>query len=51
MAVVNDEAGNCSGGTYDGSVIYAPDNDTCDYIDISCRFLNVFNEVIAENVR
>ena len=51
MAVVNDEAGNCYDGNYMGRVFNVPENYTCDFVDLSCRFLKSFNEDIAENVR
>ncbi|XP_058807804.1 ABC transporter G family member 20-like isoform X2 [Phymastichus coffea] len=46
VAVVNDEAGHCDHGRNLGQVIYNPDEKTCDYIDISCRFLHGFNESV-----
>ncbi|XP_043268137.1 ABC transporter G family member 23-like isoform X2 [Venturia canescens] len=49
LAVVNNEAGNCSGGTYNGSVSFVSNNETCDFVDISCRFLNGFNKAVAQN--
>ncbi|XP_011506261.1 PREDICTED: ABC transporter G family member 20 [Ceratosolen solmsi marchali] len=48
MAVVNDEAGHCNYGKNLGSIIYTPDDGSCDYIDISCRFLHGFNESIMQ---
>lgn len=50
VAIVNDEAGNCDNGNLIGSVIHNPEDGTCDYIDISCRFLNGFNSSIMEKV-
>ncbi|XP_003426606.1 ABC transporter G family member 20 isoform X2 [Nasonia vitripennis] len=48
VAIVNDEAGHCDHGNIIGSVIHNPDEGTCDYVDISCRFLNGFNSSIME---
>jgi hypothetical protein len=50
LAIVNDEAGHCNHGNNLGSIIYSPDDGTCDYIDISCRFLHGFNESIIRKV-
>ncbi|KAJ8686912.1 hypothetical protein QAD02_022706 [Eretmocerus hayati] len=48
VAVVNDEAGHCNNGNILGSVIYDPVESTCDYVDISCRFLDGFDETIMK---
>lgn len=50
MAVVNDEAGNCNYGLNIGSVIYKPDLEECNYVDISCRFLHGFNDALMDKV-
>lgn len=50
LAVVNDEAYNCNFGANLGKVIYSADNDTCQYIDLSCRFLDAINDTILEKV-
>lgn len=51
MAIVNEEAGNCDYGRNIGSVIYNPDLETCDYVNISCRFLQGFNDKLMDKVR
>ncbi|CAB0037804.1 unnamed protein product [Trichogramma brassicae] len=46
VGVVNEEAGNCDWGKNQGQVIYNATRGTCDYRDLSCRFLYGFNESI-----
>ncbi|XP_015604185.1 ABC transporter G family member 23 [Cephus cinctus] len=48
IGVVNEEAGNCDFGNNVGQVVYMPNNFTCDFIDLSCRFIREFNDSIAE---
>lgn len=48
MAVINHEAGNCQAGNYLGQVLYKPD-EFCDFIDLSCRFLDDFNKNVMRN--
>ncbi|XP_033209708.1 ABC transporter G family member 23 isoform X2 [Belonocnema kinseyi] len=50
IAVVNEEAGNCNYGINKGNVLYEPINKTCDFIDLSCRFLHGFNDSLASKV-
>ncbi|XP_012281429.1 ABC transporter G family member 20 isoform X2 [Orussus abietinus] len=47
IGVVNQEAGDCNHGVHVGNVIYDPGNDTCDYVDLSCKFLHGFEESVA----
>ncbi|XP_063988689.1 ABC transporter G family member 20-like [Diachasmimorpha longicaudata] len=49
LAVVNDEAGDCSGGNNLGTVIYDEEEDVCDYVDLSCRFLKGFQSSIGRS--
>ncbi|XP_011307480.1 ABC transporter G family member 20 [Fopius arisanus] len=49
MAVVNDEAGDCAGGKYLGTVVYDEEEDMCDYVDLSCRFISGFQEAIGRS--
>ncbi|XP_057341035.1 ABC transporter G family member 20-like [Microplitis mediator] len=48
IAVVNYEAGNCHAGKYLGRVDYSEENH-CEFVDISCRFLDGFQRTIAKN--
>lgn len=50
VAVVNEEAGNCDSGINVGKTIRFPENKTCDYVNISCTFLNGFDNSIAIKV-
>ncbi|XP_051164491.1 ABC transporter G family member 23 isoform X2 [Leptopilina boulardi] len=50
LAVVNDEAGNCNFGNNTGHFSYDPVNLTCFYTDLSCTYLNGFDDSIAEKV-
>lgn len=47
LAIVNDEAGDCSFGNNKGRVFYEPINGTCDFEDLSCSFLNGIDSSIA----
>lgn len=49
MAVVNQEIGDCNGGINHGKIIYSMNDSTCDYVDLSCRFLHAFSPNITEN--
>ncbi|KAK0087918.1 hypothetical protein PV325_013694 [Microctonus aethiopoides] len=50
MAIVNEEAGNCQSGTYIGEVIYSFEDDyVCDFVNLSCRFLDDFHHKVAKN--
>ncbi|XP_014222492.1 ABC transporter G family member 20-like isoform X2 [Trichogramma pretiosum] len=46
VGIVNEEAGNCDWGKNQGQVIYNETLGTCEYRDLSCRFLHGFNESI-----
>ena len=48
VAIVNDEAGNCNDGRDLGHAIYNPINDSCQFINISCRFLDSFDYYIEK---
>ncbi|XP_043476598.1 ABC transporter G family member 23 isoform X2 [Leptopilina heterotoma] len=50
LAVVNDEAGNCNFGNNTGHISYDPVNLTCYYKDLSCTYLNGFDDSIAGKV-
>ncbi|XP_066602988.1 ABC transporter G family member 20-like [Prorops nasuta] len=47
IGIVNREAGNCDNGLNLGQVIYNPVYHTCNFVDLSCRFLNEYNDSIA----
>ncbi|CAK9808490.1 ABC transporter G family member 20 [Anthophora quadrimaculata] len=50
MYVVNHEAGDCSGGKYRGNVFYNETDHTCDFVDLSCRFLSGINDSVVEKM-
>ncbi|XP_034939322.1 ABC transporter G family member 23-like [Chelonus insularis] len=50
IAVINHETMNCNVNDYTGQVIYSPEDRTCEFIDVSCRFLNAFNNFV-DNVK
>ncbi|CAK9795740.1 ABC transporter G family member 23 [Anthophora plagiata] len=50
MYVVNHEAGNCTDGRNRGNVFYNETERTCDFVDLSCRFLNGINDSVVEKI-
>ena len=48
VAIVNDEAGDCNNGRDLGHAIYNPINKSCQFINISCRFLDSFDYYIEK---
>ncbi|KAG7190251.1 hypothetical protein KM043_006370 [Ampulex compressa] len=47
ISVVNEEAGHCDYGKYLGNVTYDAREYECTFSDLSCRFLDGFNDTIA----
>ncbi|KOC58957.1 ABC transporter G family member 23 [Habropoda laboriosa] len=50
MYIVNHEAGNCNGGRIRGTVFYNETERTCDFVDLSCRFLDGINDSVVEKI-
>lgn len=50
ISVVNEEAGNCDYGLNRGNVTYDETEFTCNFVDLSCRFTNGFNDTILKKV-
>ena len=50
ISVVNEEAGNCSNGMNFGNVIYDQNNFTCNYVDLSCRFLTEIDDTFLDKL-
>lgn len=55
IGIVNNEAGNCNNSMNNGKIIYSSSNNyddynTCNYIDLSCRFINSFTPQIADAI-
>ncbi|XP_078032494.1 ABC transporter G family member 23 [Augochlora pura] len=50
ISVVNEEAGNCDFGLNRGNVTYDETDFTCNFVDLSCRFTNGFNDTILKKI-
>lgn len=52
IGVINHESNNCDFGKNRGSVTYVPNDfgNTCDFVDLSCRFLHDINDTTAKKV-
>ncbi|XP_076759028.1 ABC transporter G family member 20 [Xylocopa sonorina] len=44
LQIVNYEAGNCDHGRYLGNVMYNATDDSCHFVDLSCRFIAGINK-------
>ncbi|XP_046820334.1 ABC transporter G family member 20-like [Vespa crabro] len=49
IGVINRESNNCDFGKNQGNIIYTQ-NDICDFLDLSCRFLNDINNTTAKKI-
>lgn len=50
ISVVNEEAGDCGYGLNRGNVSYDETDFTCNFVDLSCRFTNGFNESVLKKI-
>lgn len=50
ISIVNEEAGDCAFGSYRGNVTYDENEFTCNFVDVSCRFTNGFNDTVLKKI-
>ncbi|XP_054005310.1 ABC transporter G family member 23-like isoform X1 [Hylaeus anthracinus] len=50
ISIVNDEAGDCNNGRNWGNVTYDERDDTCKFVDLSCRMIHGINDSVVKKV-
>lgn len=50
ISIVNDEAGSCNYGRNRGNVTYDENEFTCNFVDLSCRFIKGIDDSVLQKI-
>lgn len=50
ISIINDEAHNCNYGRYRGNITYDENDRSCDFVDVSCKFIDGINGSVFKKV-